>query len=188
MAAWKGQTKCCEYLIKGGASLTTKSYREETPLNLACMTYGQSDTVRLILQNGHETLATVCSAMPLLPLHWVCSNGDVDAAKALLEFDAAKSLFDLNEEGLPPLALAAYHGHAELVKLLLDHGGGTTISIAGDHGHTVLHLLSVNGANDEMMSLLLGSGTKPCLSMVSDDGNTPLHGASYSGHANIVRL
>ncbi|KAI6766040.1 hypothetical protein HG530_007110 [Fusarium avenaceum] len=188
MAAWKGQTKCCEYLIEGGASLTAKSHREESPLNLACMTYGQSDTVRLLLQNGPETLATERSAMPRSPLQWVCNSGDVDTAKVLLEFGAAKSLLDLNEEGLPPLALAAYHGHVELVKLLLDHGGGLTISIAGDNGYTILHLLSAAGANDEMMRLLLGSVTKSCLSMVSDDGNTPLHNASYSGHVNIVRL
>ncbi|CAJ0554400.1 Ff.00g129130.m01.CDS01 [Fusarium sp. VM40] len=188
MAAWKGHTKCCEYLIKGSVSPTTKSHLAETSLIVAFRASGQSDTVRLLLENGPDTLATECGATPRSPLHWVCSSGDVDAAKALFEFGAAKSMFDLNEEGLPPLALPAYYDHAELVKLLPDHGAGPTISIAGDHGYTILHLLTISGANDEIMRLLLGSCTKSCLSMVSDDENTPLHDASYSGHTNIVRL
>eukprot|EP00397_Hematodinium_sp_SG-2012_P067543 GEMP01105162.1.p1 GENE.GEMP01105162.1~~GEMP01105162.1.p1 ORF type:complete len:194 (+),score=26.22 GEMP01105162.1:61-642(+) len=55
------------------------------------------------------------------PLHWACQDNKKDVAERLLDCGAFPNTVD--KFGCSPLMLAAFNGHAELVKLLCERRG-----------------------------------------------------------------
>lgn len=79
------------------------------------------------------------------------------------------------------MTLAARNGHADIVRLLLQHGARPTK--ADKHGWSPLHR-AAQGGSAEVVRLLLEAGAAP------DDaacGHTPLHIAADEGHVEVVR-
>ena len=54
------------------------------------------------------------------PLHIACENGQVDAARLLLEKGAEVDRAD--KDGATPLFIACWNGHVDVARLLLDNG------------------------------------------------------------------
>lgn len=86
--------------------------------------------------------------------HWV-RCGDADALAPVLAARLPPNL--RNEQGDSLLLLASYHGHVEVVRLLLQAGADT--ELANDRGQTALGAAAFRG-DEALVRLLLHSGAR----------------------------
>ena len=125
----------------------------------------------------------------------LCSRGDADAVRAALKknerrkngfFGLFKPYFDINgtdRNGRFALYFASSEGHAEVARLLIEHGAD--VDKRYDHFTTPLYLAAGKG-HTEIVRLLIGKGAD--VHVRSETGGSPLLRAAGQGHAEIVRL
>jgi ankyrin repeat protein len=82
-----------------------------------------------------------------------------------------------------PLTYAAWYGHVEVVRVLLE--GGANLDRADVDQDTALHLAALNGHLD-MCRLLLDWGAN--VDRLDRWQNTPLHWAAWRRHLSVVKL
>jgi len=59
--------------------------------------------------------------------YWACRNGDMDTVKKILPSLKANEVNRIESNGSTALHAASYYGHANVVRLLLEHDADTTI-------------------------------------------------------------
>ncbi|KAI9072913.1 hypothetical protein K1719_045128 [Acacia pycnantha] len=111
-------------------------------------------------------------------------DGDVQEAKALLEYNPRLARYSTFGVRNSPLHYSAAHGHHEIVYLLLESGvdinlrnyrGQTALMQACQHGHwEVVQILILFNANIHKADYL--------------NGGTALHLAALNGHSRCIRL
>lgn len=129
-------------------------------------------------------------------LEWAAINGSAPTARLVLEAGAPPAA--CGGEPWQPFALAAIHGHSEIIRLLYDHGVGPCsinnnwkndiddgnranweeghpLSMAASHGHV------------SVVNLLLGYGMRPDLTTGHNEERTSIHLAAKNGHLDVVR-
>ena len=90
-----------------------------------------------------------------------------------------------NAEGFTPLGLAAFFGHVDAVKVLLDHGATVNEEDRSRFGNTALDA-AVAANHADVVRVLLAAGAE---SNVRDSADyTPLHKAAQNGNLEVVRL
>ncbi|XP_077453650.1 cortactin-binding protein 2 [Stigmatopora argus] len=173
----------------------------------------------LLLQaasQGNVTLLSMLLHRPPPPTSPTSSTSDRHRHTATDERPALHTPPDLVQHLTAALFSAAYHGHAECVKLLLSSGSPADVSdqnrltplhFAAIHSHIgcVEALLAAGAAVDSAtddgqtaLSLASGTGKERCVhvllsagadrSLVSTDGCTCLHAAVRWGHVDTLRL
>lgn len=114
--------------------------------------------------------------------------GTMAAAAGLGRVGDARRMLDTagREDRHKALALAAQHGHVEIVRLLLDSGEDPNrYNPAGNHGHsTPLHQAALAG-REEVVRLLVTRGARLDIKDTIYDG-TPLGWALHGGRAQIA--
>ena len=118
----------------------------------------------------------------LAALAKACANGNVNAAKVLLD-KAVPIDSKLNEDGGTALMYASKHGHANVVRMLLDKGAQVDITM--QHGTNALMVASQCG-HAGVVKLLLDKNAK--VDAVDANGWTSLKIASTTGHTEVVKL
>ena len=118
----------------------------------------------------------------LAALAIACANGNVNAAKVLLD-KAVPIDSKLNEDGGTALMYASKHGHANVVRMLLDKGAQVDITM--QHGTNALMVASQCG-HAGVVKLLLDKNAK--VDAVDANGWTSLKIASAAGHTEVVKL
>ena len=115
LAAYFGQAKTVEYLIKAGAEVNSpsKNSLKVTPLQSA-VAGGHLEVTSLLLEAGASP--NVREASGYTPLHTAAHNGDVKIVHKLL-FGGA-DLEARSEKKETPLDMAIKSGHDEVVNLL----------------------------------------------------------------------
>jgi ankyrin repeat protein len=110
-------------------------------------------------------------------------NGDLEEVRRLVQQD--RGLLDANHgwHGYTPLTAAAWGGHVEVVRYLLEEGA--QVDLHDERGFSALGCACKNG-HTEATRLLLAHGADPA--MASDWGSTPLMLASEYGHADVVAV
>ncbi|KAG5096941.1 hypothetical protein JHK82_046795 [Glycine max] len=111
-------------------------------------------------------------------------DGDIQEAKALLEYNPRLARYSTFGVRNSPLHYSAAHGHHEIVNLLLESGvdinlrnyrGQTALMQACQHGHwEVVQTLIIFNANIHKADYL--------------NGGTVLHLAALNGHTRCIRL
>ncbi|KAJ5356295.1 hypothetical protein N7517_010904 [Penicillium concentricum] len=130
-------------------------------------------------------------------LEWAAINGSTSTVRLILE--AAAPPDACGSEPWQPFALAALHGHSEIMELLyeqginplstlndwknpLSHGEdpedraeGHPLSMAASHGHVTV------------VNILLEYGVRPDIHIGNYERRTALHFAAEQGHLDVVR-
>jgi len=111
--------------------------------------------------------------------------GDVEAVRAALTGDenGRARLTATNNYGDTALHTAAYYGHTEVVKLLLNNGAD--IEAKDDDDWTPLHF-AARFRHTEVAELLLQNGAN--IEAKESDDMTPLHNATFGRCTEVVKL
>lgn len=141
---------------------------DPTPAARIAALYGEFAAVEALLESGATLDLPVAAAL-----------GRIDDARAMVATATAEQLD-------AALAVAANHGHADLVTLLLDAGAHVNrFSPVGAHSHaTPLHQAVASG-QEKVVRLLVERGADRSIKDIRYN-RTPLDWAEYLGHAAIA--
>lgn len=164
-----------------------KDYREVEKL-LRAVADGDLEMVRYLLEWTEEDLddaEDAVSAADLEFCHPLCQCPKcAPAQKKLARIPASGLGVNVtHQDGSSPLHIAALHGRADLVPLLLKHGA--SVGARNANQAVPLHLACQQG-HFQVVKYLLDSNAKPDKKDVS--GNTPLIYACSSGHHEVAAL
>ncbi|XP_036896021.1 ankyrin repeat domain-containing protein 27 isoform X3 [Sturnira hondurensis] len=164
-----------------------KDYREVEKL-LRAVADGDLEMVRYLLEWAEEDLDDVEDAVGAADpefCHPLCQCPKCAPAQKKLAKIPANGLGVnvTSQDGSSPLHVAALHGWAELIPLLLKHGA--SVGARNTNQATPLHLACQQG-HFQVVKYLLDYNLKPDEQDVS--GNTPLLYACSSGHHEVAAL
>ncbi len=152
--------------------------RTRTPngtLVLTAAYHGSEDALTLLLERTPEDA---------LNLYEAATTGNARRLKTILGQSRAK-VNEPNPEGFTPLGLAAFFGHLEAVKVLLDQGADVNQKPPSRFANTALDA-AVAGNHVEVVRVLLAAGGD---ANVRSAGNaTSLHKAAQHGNLEVVRM
>ena len=152
--------------------------RMRTPNGTLVLTgvyHGAGQCVRLLLERTPEDALTLPEA---------AATGHARRLKTILGQSRAR-VNTPNSEGFTPLGLAAFFGHLEAVKVLLESGADVNLRAPSRFANTALDA-AVAGDHADVVRALLAARAD---SNARSEGNyTPLHKAAAHGNVEIVRL
>jgi hypothetical protein len=115
-------------------------------------------------------------------LHHCARKGLISSVKRLLSIRNINVNVKDDVYGRTPLDLAAYNGHVEITRLLLQNGA--EVNAKSNNGYTPLHLAAIFGDVD-ILHLLVENGAN--LEAQDDDGIRALHRAADNGHLPFIQ-
>ncbi len=111
-------------------------------------------------------------------------SGNLDRLRDLVR--GSRDMANLPDEGgYTPLHYAAYFGHADVARFLIETGAEVSVTSMDPLRNTPLHAAAGSG-HAEVAEVLLDGGADPNALQTGDW--TPLHAAAQKGHEAIVRL
>lgn len=183
IAAKLGRKNRAKLLIQQGAKLEAKDNNDQTPVQLAVRA-DHVEMVKFFLNRG-------CKVRDLLVAAFA---GDTERASALIK-QKKSLLHEVTDYGLTTLHIAAWHGHADMARLLLANGAevnaqaGKVRTMFGsviNEAWTPLHF-AANGGHANAVRVLLEQGADVS-SRLYGDGYEPLHLAAFRSHKEVVEL
>lgn len=177
IAAQNGHFNICEELLKRGAFVD--GIDEQSPIWAAAYN-GHGYIVLLLIEHGANVNKIANNATPL----WVAIQENLDQSiiEALI-FAGADINFRFAGTEMSCLCKAAFDGHINLVKLLIDKGAKLELSTS--KGETALHGACYRG-NFEVVKLLLEANVN--VNSKTNAGQTPLFFADVSKDNRIRNL
>ena len=108
---------------------------------------------------------------------------DDEARKRIEEGIAASAKANERHPDLTPLALAAYLGHDQVARLLIDEGA--KLDVIDHYGNTLLHLAAIRGnmALVQKLAVDVKDVDKP-----NDDGQSPIDVAELNDHTSVKNV
>ena len=136
-------------------------------------------------RNRLELVDALRSLTPELDVWEAAAVGDADRVRELLDADA--SLLDASApDGFFPLGLAAFFGHEEVVRLLLERGADPRLVARNDRLQvTALHAAAAAN-HAEIARMVVEAGTP--VNATQPGGSTALHAAAQNGNLELVRF
>ena len=152
--------------------------RMHTPngtLVLTAVYYDATNALRLLLERTPEDA---------LSLHEAAATGNARRLKTILGQSRAR-VNVANAEGFTPLGLAAFFGHLDAAKVLLEHGADVNFKEPSRFANTALDA-AVAGVHPDLVKTLLAARGDP--NVRSEANYTPLHKAAEHGNLTIVQM
>ncbi|HYS71102.1 MAG TPA: ankyrin repeat domain-containing protein, partial [Thermoplasmata archaeon] len=150
MAAQKNDLAKAKAILDRNPSLL----RMRTPngtLVLTATFYGASDVLKLLLAQTPEDA---------LNLYEAATVGNARRLKTILGQSRVRVNEPTPEEGFDPLGLAAFFGHSEAVKVLLEHGADVNQKPPSRFANTAVDS-AVAGDHTDVVRILLAAGANP---------------------------
>lgn len=124
------------------------------------------------------------------PLHWACSQNNLEMVKYLLKPRAAITTIDIDDlvdaSGWTPVHISASLGNSEILDVLLNSDADVDINQTTNQGTTPLHLAVSKNRHDVVKKLVVDY---KCSCRIKDNkGSTALHRAASVGSEPIVEL
>jgi uncharacterized protein len=135
--------------------------------------HGEDDIVDALLAAGPE-----------LDVFEAAAVGRLERVRELLEDDPALATA-LSPDGFTPLHLAAFFGHPEIARLLLERGADANAVARNPMRVTPLHSAAA-ARQIEIAELLVDHGAD--VNAAQERGFTPLHAAAQNGDIGLARL
>ncbi len=171
--------------IKQGNLAAVESLLSQNPELASARDAGGASAVLTAIYYGQPAAADLLIARGApLDLFEACAAGRLEVVRRLVDQDPAR-VNAWAPDGFQPLGLACFFGHAEIAKLLLEHGA--EVNSPSRNPLKVQPLNSAAAAqNLEIARLLLNHGADPNARQGEDF--TPLHAAGQNGQVEMIRL
>jgi len=172
-AVKSGDVAQIKQLLTEESALANARSEDGTSAVLFAMYYRKPEIATLILQAG----AT-------LDIFEAATTGQLDRVKALVQ-QHPDQVNAYSHDGFTPLHLAAFFGHINCAKFLLD--SGANVNAVSHNGQTVMPLHSAVASNAVEVSRLLidhGADVNAC----QQQQYTPLHESAQNGNIEITEM
>ena len=171
-----------EHVKKGELGGVRKALANDPSLLDAVNEAGQSSLLLAKYYRQSEVADYLLSLKPKLDIFDACAAGLTGPVFEQVDADP-KLLTSHNSDGWTPLHLAAFFGHAELAKGLLNRGAEVDSRSSNAMQNTSLHAAAAGG-NGKLIELLLDRGAN--VNARQHGGWTALHSAAQSGNFEIA--
>lgn len=175
LAAVKANDAATVRAILGRNPFAARMKTENGTVVLTAKYYGAEDALQALLERTQEDWLNLYEASAL---------GRAGRLKTILGQSRTR-VNEPNPEGFTPLGLAAFFGHLDAVKVLLDHGAAVDGTDKSRFGNTALDA-AVAANHADLVRALLAAGASPNVRDSAD--YTPLHKAAANGNAEVVRM
>jgi len=162
-----------------------KKQQSTNPDDIATGSYYDQDSILLwnkldawLAKGAHLSRRKAQHTLMLLD---AAAVGHVEAAKILLKKQGIRVLKQDDSYNYTPLHFAANNGHADIVRLLLDHP-----QIQIDRGRQSSLFLACNSGNTDIVKILVDA--KADINKPDANGNTPLHVAYLRENMQAVEI
>ena len=161
--------------ILDGNPLIARMRTPNGTLILTAVYHGAGNALRVLLERTAEDA---------LGLHEAAAVGNARRLKTILGQSRVR-VNTANAEGFTPLGLAAFFGHLEAVKVLLENGAEVNLKLPSRFANTALDA-AVAGDHASVVKALLTARGDP--NTRSEANYTSLHKAAAHGNLEIVRM
>ncbi len=144
---------------------------------------GESPVLAAVYR-GHTELAAFIARQRELTLPEAAALGDAARVRAILQRDPA-AVHARSTDGWTPLHLAAFMGHPEVARILLDHGADIEAVATNGIANRPLHAALAGKESPEVLDLLLAKGAD--VNARAEADVTPLHLAAARGNLAYTR-
>jgi ankyrin repeat protein len=149
-----------------------------------------SPLLQAVYRGDRESVDSLLAERPPSDVFEAAAVGDVERLHELLDADPLLVHAE-SSDGAGALHLAAYFGHPDAVRLLIDRGADVNAHARGFNGVAPINSAAATSGSDEPTStecvrLLLAAGADANARQRS--GSTALHAAAQSGCAEMARL
>jgi len=172
-----------EAIQKGNAREVSKLLEEDRAL-VDAKKSGLSALLTAVYHRHPEIARLFVEHGAMLDVFEASALGDVERLRELLAEDSSRANA-FAPDGFTPLGLAAFFGHPEAVRLLLENGADPNLASANAQRVAPLHS-AVAGGKVEIVRMLLARGAD--VHARQDLGFTALHGAAVGGGEEMIRL
>ena len=170
-AAMYGHIDCMALLKQRGADELAADYRGLNALHAAVLA-GQAAAVEWLLKSYPSTEDKV--------LHMKLSKTNKSPGRSILQ--SHRSLREApDRQGFRPLHIAARHGLADVLNILLEHGAN--LEAKCNRGGTPLHQ-AVISSHAQIVRAMLSKGAE--IMAADASGRTPLHHAATSSEVDVI--
>ncbi len=135
-------------------------------------------------KQGHVGIVQMLKAAQLRDFYLAIEQGNVGVVKKLLETLSSDAVNQPDSNGAVPLLLAAAHGYAEIVRLLIEKEGVYSNPV-NSFGNTPLWMAAANG-HQNVIDVLFEKLNSDAMHQPNSIGVTPLQVAVQNGHLNIA--
>ena len=146
-------------------------------------TAGESPVLAAIYR-GHAELAAFIARQRDLTLPEAAALGDTAEVEAILARDR-EAVQARSSDGWTPLHLAAFMGHADVARILLDHGADLEAVSTNSIANRPLHAALAGKSVTEVIELLIARGAD--VNARAELDLTPLHLAAARGNMPMTR-
>nr|XP_046259873.1 ankyrin repeat domain-containing protein 50 isoform X2 [Scatophagus argus] len=175
-------------LLESGVSVNQSGSTNGQSLLASAAHEGSANVAELLLTHGSDPLESDHQGQT--PLTLASRQGHVKVLSVLLEWaktqepqTAVQMMEHVDSEGWTALRSAAWGGHSEAVRLLLD--AGADVDGCDSEGRTALRAAAWGG-HEEIVLTLLDYGAQ--VDKADSKGRTPLIAAAYMGHHETVEI
>lgn len=169
----QGDGETVSTLLNTEADLANARTDKGLSVVLLAAYYGQADIARMIVTHGAQ-----------LNLFEAATVGQIKIVQSLVEADP-EQVNAYAPDGFYPLGLAAYFGHLEVVRYLLDHGADVHQVANNAQRVNALHAASAN-RHLSICGLLIEHGIN--VNATQQGGFTALQAAAQNGQLELVEL
>ncbi len=171
--------------VKAGNRARVRELLEANPALVNARNDSGASAVLLAIYHGHKPVKDLLlGAGAELNIYEAAAGGEAERVVALVKTSPALAN-SYAPDGFPPLGLAAFFGHRNVVDVLLAHGAVVNAVSRNATGYTAL-TGAVAGGHTEIVAALLSAGANAAHRYAQ--GYTPLHEAAASGKLEIARL
>jgi len=169
----KGDVAAVTAMLDANPSLAAARDTQGNSAVLTCAYYQQPALATLLVDYGAP-----------LDLFEACAAGSLEKVAAILKFNP-DLLNDFATDGFLPIGLAAFFGHTEIVRLLIDLDAQVNTPSRNTLKVTPLNSAAAGGRL-EIARLLLEHGADP--NMPQSDDFVPLHAAAQNDQIEMIEL
>ncbi|TLZ56557.1 MAG: hypothetical protein E6K12_08890 [Methanobacteriota archaeon] len=165
---------------------TARTILDRNPLILRMRTPNGTLVLTAVYHGATNALGLLLAQTPedALGLHEAAAIGNARRLKTIL--GQSRSRVDAaNPEGFTPLGLAAFFGHLDAAKVLLEQGADVNVKAPSRFANTALDA-AVAGVHPDLVKALLAARGDP--NVRSEANYTPLHKAAAHGNLAIVQM